>query len=788
MLIATPPTLRSLSLAVFLILLAVSSAFAQTTIVVDDDGFGSPANCDDGTAAFATIQGAIDAASASTNIVVCPGVYLENIDFKGKSVSVRSSSGPSSTAIDGRRLGSVVTFKTQETASALLEGFTIQNGFSSSSGGGGVAIQSASPTIRGNVIVGNAACDEGGGIMVAGGASLIEGNTIRDNFQSQCTGGVGGGGIALRSFGTPIIRGNTIINNLFGYGGGLALFAAGLPQIERNIIAGNRALSEGGAIDIVNDSDALIAGNLIFGNTAGTKGGGISWLVPSGARGPLLVNNTIADNDAPSGASLYLDGYQGSAALYSNIITAAANSSPVTCSSFWNPATPIFRSNLVYSIGAPNYVGCADQTGLNGNISGDPLFSSPAGGDYHLRPGSPAIDAGFLPAVGEPAVDIDGGPRVVDGNGDGVAVLDIGADEAVPPVVGMALESPVAGITRSSFTLSGWAVDGRAAGAGIDTVHVWAQPENGSAAVFLGAAQYGLPRPDIGGALRDPRYTNSGFSLTVPTLLRPGTYLVTAYAHSVATNAFAMAKTVEITIRSTPLLSVDVPAPGSSVRSTFQISGWAIDLGSGDGPGIDTVHAYAFPSDGGAPVFLGAAAPSMRRDDVAAAFGSTLFTNSGWTIQATLPAGRYQLAVYALSRVAQAFNQSATQPLTVLGSAPYMAVDAPADGAVLPSAFHVTGWAIDLASETGPGVDAIHVYAFPAGGGAPIFLGAASYGLRRDDVAAAFGGAQFTNSGWGLDAALPPGTYQIGVYARSTIAGTFNDVVLRVATIVTGSR
>ncbi len=69
-----------------------------------------------------------------------------------------------------------------------------------------------------------------------------------------------------------------------------------------------------------------------------------------------------------------------------------------------------------------------DQTGLNGNVSADPLFVDSSGGDYSLRPGSPCIDAGVAgPWV--PPVNLAGTPRPVDGDGDGVAMPDMGAFE-----------------------------------------------------------------------------------------------------------------------------------------------------------------------------------------------------------------------------------------------------------------------------------------------------------------------------------------------------------------------
>jgi hypothetical protein len=65
------------------------------------------------------------------------------------------------------------------------------------------------------------------------------------------------------------------------------------------------------------------------------------------------------------------------------------------------------------------------------------------------------------------------------------------------------------------------------------------------------------------------------------------------------------------------------------------------------------------------------------------------------------------------------------------------------------------------------------VYAFPSGGGAPTFMGVATYGLSRPDIAAVFG-AQFTNSGFSLQAPVAPGNYTIVAYMRSTVSGTFN--------------
>jgi hypothetical protein len=55
------------------------------------------------------------------------------------------------------------------------------------------------------------------------------------------------------------------------------------------------------------------------------------------------------------------------------------------------------------------------------------LFVNAANDDYHLQAGSPCIDAANL--SNSLSVDLDGVPRPLDGNGDGVAISDMGAYE-----------------------------------------------------------------------------------------------------------------------------------------------------------------------------------------------------------------------------------------------------------------------------------------------------------------------------------------------------------------------
>jgi len=60
----------------------------------------------------------------------------------------------------------------------------------------------------------------------------------------------------------------------------------------------------------------------------------------------------------------------------------------------------------------------------------EPLFVDPANGDYHLRPTSPAVDAGFNAGIWGDR-DLDGNPRIVGGR------VDIGAYEIQTPPLTM---------------------------------------------------------------------------------------------------------------------------------------------------------------------------------------------------------------------------------------------------------------------------------------------------------------------------------------------------------------
>ena len=376
-------------------------------------------------ASFSTIQAGIEAAAGGDTVVVAPGTYVERIDFKGKAIEVRSSAGPATTIIDGGGVAKVVSFTTGETRASVLRGFTVTNGAHGMGGylGIGIHVDGASPTIAGNVVTGNSAPpDEGGGvgIGIVDGSPLIEENHIVDN-----PGGSIGGGIYADG-GNPEIVGNLIEGHSAHFGAGVSM---GGGTLRGNVIRDNHTDSAGGGV--ITDGTPAIVNNVIVGNSALT-GGGVAWGPVQSGTG-VLVNNTIAGNEAENGAAILVGG--AGLQVINNVLSGPSTASTVACLND-APGGTVFSHNDVSNATPSPYAGCADATGADGNISADPLLAA----DYRLLAGSPAIDAGAAgPSV--PTTDQAGNPRPTDGNGDGVAMVDMGAFEA--PVVPVPTYHPV---------------------------------------------------------------------------------------------------------------------------------------------------------------------------------------------------------------------------------------------------------------------------------------------------------------------------------------------------------
>lgn len=350
---------------------------------------------------YPSIQAAINDCNDGDIIIVEPGRYFETINFSGKNI-ILTGTDPNDpqvvagTIIDAESDGSTVIFENGETAEAVLRGFTITGGYGTRNDafgggllwGGGIYCAEASPTITDNVIAGNHA------------PCIIEGN------QEDYLFGYGAaiGGVEAN----PTITRNIIKDNTTYAGAGI--FIVGEPVISNNLIYGNSAFIGGGVIM----AGGQLRNNTIVGNDASFQGGsqlgGNVYIIfepefPS----THILNNVICN--ATSGGGIIWDGVLSPDAIQFNNVW---NNNPGNYGSA-DPGTGQFI-----------FDGQADQTGIDGNISQDPLFVDAQANDYHLQTDSPCINSGdssLVPAPGE--TDIDGESRIYGSR------IDMGADEYV---------------------------------------------------------------------------------------------------------------------------------------------------------------------------------------------------------------------------------------------------------------------------------------------------------------------------------------------------------------------
>ena len=407
-----------------------------------------------------TIQAAITASVDGDTILVAPGTYTGSVNFGGKDVEVRAEQGPTLTTIDAGGAAHAVVFAGAEGRQAILRGFRVTGAIN-----GGISVDSSSPTIADNIIENNTTCGDGGGII----ADLVVGAHRGQHHPEQLAARLHGWrrGRRHRRARSGLDRDRAQHHRRQQHGFLQRRDRAvrrRYAHVRSNTIRGNHG-STGGGISIVNHSDALIVGNLVVDNVATGSGGGISWLTPAGTRGPLVLHNTVARNDGSDGDAIHADGYDAAAVAAGNALV-AVDSSAVTCGTFNDVNPPQFRSNLAYAPTGAAYVGC-NPTGVNGNIVAAPAFvdGTSAAGNFRPAAGSPLVDAGPQPpdaSVG--STDLGGSPRVVDGNGDAVARIDIGAYEKAPAqpsaitFVGQAMSN--ANSTAHAVTVPGAVVAG----------------------------------------------------------------------------------------------------------------------------------------------------------------------------------------------------------------------------------------------------------------------------------------------------------------------------------------
>lgn len=362
-----------------------------------------------------TIQDAVNHAAAGDTIIVRPGTYRENIDFLGKAITIRSETGPHATVIDGRWIGSVVTFKRGEGPDSRLEEFTIENG-RSLSGGGINCLNRSSPTITGNVIINNFAS-----FYIGGGISCDDRSnpTITNNIIDRNISAIHGGGICCYNGSDPTITNNRITRNVASCGGGICSYRSD-PTIACNVITSNRSELYGGGITY-KECRATVSGNLISENTATAGvGGGIC----CDNSNLIINNNTLTENTAIFGGGICCDWW--ASAIVANTIlwdnSAGGGPEIFLGGTYWPSDLTISYSDVQ---GGQSSVEVEPQCTLiwgTGMIADDPLFMDQDNDDLHLTWDSPCRNSGDSAVITD-LHDVEGDPRIA------YASVDMGADE-----------------------------------------------------------------------------------------------------------------------------------------------------------------------------------------------------------------------------------------------------------------------------------------------------------------------------------------------------------------------
>jgi hypothetical protein len=281
-------------------------------------------------------------------------------------------------------------------------------------------------------------------------------------------------------------------------------------------------------------------------------------------------------------------------------------------------------------------------------------------------------------------------------------------------------------------------------------------------------------------------YTNSGYQLVYSVAsLSPGTHAVTVVAIDSGGRSTTLGPLTITVTGGSPVGSLEAAIDSKTGSSTIPqtdsllVAGWVAD--PTDGAPLSNVKVYIDGTSIGTPTL------GLARPDVAAAYGKTAYTNSGYQLVysvASLSPGTHAVTVVAIDSGGRSTTLGPLT-ITVTGGPPVgsleAAIDSKTGSSTIPQAdsLLVAGWVADPTD--GSPLSNVKVYIDGTSIGTP------TLGLPRPDVAAAYGKTAYTNSGYQLVysvASLSPGTHAVTVVAidsggRSTTFGPLTITVVQ---------
>jgi parallel beta-helix repeat protein len=255
--------------------LASAASASPATVYVSPAGAAGAADWSCGTAAFASIQAAVEAAPLHGTVVVCPGVYQASVTVD-RTVNLH-----------GKR-GAVVNAKGQPYGIGVAASWVTISG---------LTVENASSTAKGSPNDGIITAGFVKGVPKAANHVTITGNTVKDNV---------GSGIDLNSTSYSMASNNTASGN----GVGINMSDDLGITASHNRITGNVANDNPGGCGIaladhtgLGVYDNVVAGNVANDNGLGTPsapnasaGSGIILADPGTAKGGGVYNNLVIGN------------------------------------------------------------------------------------------------------------------------------------------------------------------------------------------------------------------------------------------------------------------------------------------------------------------------------------------------------------------------------------------------------------------------------------------------------------------------------------------------------------
>ena len=273
-----------------------------------------------------------------------------------------------------------------------------------------------------STIADNDASDQGGGVYTTYGTVTISDTTLSDNTAQQ------GGGIlssAGPGEGTTVLTNTTVTRNSATLEGGGLYNNGCILTLLQSTFSDNSATNHGGGIYL--NSGTLDCSSSTFSANSANAAGGADPATTDAAGD--VTQSTFTGNSADTAGGIYA--VSGTVEVTNTIV--AGNTATTSNPDVGGSLTSL-GNNLIGDVGtATGFTDGVnkDQVGSAGGVI-DPMLGPLVdnGGPtltHALLLGSPAVDAGNDAAA--PATDQRGMTRVLDGDADGTATVDIGAFE-----------------------------------------------------------------------------------------------------------------------------------------------------------------------------------------------------------------------------------------------------------------------------------------------------------------------------------------------------------------------